>query len=90
MLEVRTASKSNSLPEAVRSLASLALFRKTLKMELLTRSLCRLKLENIERKTNYLEEDENFTSTVITYSVRPFGYKMPTFTVSIYNSPLLS
>ena len=26
-----------------------------------------LKLENIERKTNYLEENENFRTTVITY-----------------------
>jgi len=25
------------------------------------------KLENIERKTNYLEENENFRTTVITY-----------------------
>jgi len=28
---------------------------------------CSLKLENVVRKTNYLEENENFTTTVITY-----------------------
>ena len=28
---------------------------------------CSLKLENIERKINYLEENKNFGTTVITY-----------------------